>query len=83
MKALSAMKGLVKLQAVVRGEIVRRKVVPRLKGLPSLAKTKSRMCQIRVPLLDKDVTNVEWMQTPSPKKIMKFDEQKVSHGFAY
>ncbi|KAL3534428.1 hypothetical protein ACH5RR_002889 [Cinchona calisaya] len=78
-KALSAMKGLVKLQAVVRGEIVRRKVVPRLKSLTSIAKTEPRMCQIRVPVLDTDITNVEWMQTLSPKKIIKFEELKL-HG---
>lgn len=78
-KALSAMKGLVKLQAVIRGEIVRRKVVPRLKCLPSLAKTELRMCQIRVPLLDKDLTNGEWIQTLSPKRSVKYEELKL-HG---
>lgn len=78
-KALSAMKGLVKLQAVVRGEIVRRKVVPRLKCLPSLAKTELQMCRIRVPLFDKDLTDGEWMQTLSPKRSVKFEELKL-HG---
>ena len=75
------MKGLVKLQAVVRGEIVRRKVVPRLKCLPSLAKTELQMCRIRVPLFDKDLTDGEWMQTLSPKRSVKFEELKVSYEF--
>lgn len=78
-KALSAMKGLVKLQAVIRGEIVRRKMVPRLKCLTSLVKEEPKMYQIRVPLMDKDLTNGEWMQTLSHKKVMKCEELKL-HG---
>ncbi|KAL3533696.1 hypothetical protein ACH5RR_007217 [Cinchona calisaya] len=78
-KALSALKGLVKLQAVIRAEIVRRNVVPKLKCRRSIVKTEPGMYQIRIPILDKDFTNGEWTQTLSPKKIMKCEEPKL-HG---
>ncbi|KAJ9184922.1 hypothetical protein P3X46_004607 [Hevea brasiliensis] len=42
-KALRALKGLVKLQAIVRGQVVRRKIVMKLKSLPSNAKTRSQV----------------------------------------
>lgn len=42
-KALRALKGLVKLQAIVRGRAVRRQVITTLKWLPSNAKKQSEV----------------------------------------
>lgn len=74
-KALRALKGVVKLQAVIRGEIVRRRLNAKLKFmLPLHQKSKSRVNQIRVPTFedhhDKKLIN-------SPREIMKAKELKV------
>lgn len=48
-KALRALKGVVKLQAIVRGQVVRRQVGTKLKRLPSNAKMRSK---VRVTTID-------------------------------
>lgn len=62
-KALNALKGLVKLQAVIRGELVRRKVIPKLKCMQSLVSAPN-ICHIRVPLADIDTSGCKRRQTP-------------------
>ncbi|WOL00558.1 hypothetical protein Cni_G09271 [Canna indica] len=47
-KALRALKGLVKLQALVRGQAVRRQTTLALKGLQSLMKIQSHACATRL-----------------------------------
>jgi hypothetical protein len=42
-KALRALKGLVKLQAIVRGQVVRRQALIKLKHFPSKAKMRSEV----------------------------------------
>lgn len=44
-KALRALKGLVRLQAIVRGRAVRRKTITTLKCLPSNAEKQPRVCE--------------------------------------
>ncbi|KAI7998747.1 Protein IQ-DOMAIN 31 [Camellia lanceoleosa] len=52
-KALKALKGLVRLQARVRGRIVRRQVITNLKSLPPTEKTQSQLVhEVRVPTVD-------------------------------
>lgn len=51
-KALSALKGLVKLQAVIRGEIVRRRLNAKLKCMLPLQKSRTRVYQIRLPTFE-------------------------------
>lgn len=49
--ALKALKGLVKLQALIRGQAVRRQTTNTLKGLQSLMKIQSQACASRVRAL--------------------------------
>lgn len=49
LKALRALKGVVKLQAIVRGQVVGRQVGTKLKRLPSNAKMRSK---VRVTTID-------------------------------
>ncbi|CAI9099802.1 OLC1v1036678C1 [Oldenlandia corymbosa var. corymbosa] len=78
MKALSALKGLVKLQAVIRGELVRRKVLLKMKFKPILfAKAEPQMCRIRLPVIEKDLTKDEWRLKLSAENLMESEEVRL------
>lgn len=77
-KALSALKGLVKLQAVIRGEIVRRRLVAKLKFmLPLHQKSKTRMHQIGLPTFEDYHDNNDKKLINNPREIMKSKELKL------
>lgn len=70
-KALSALKGLVKLQAVVRGELVRRNVVKKLPSMALLAELRPRADQKRVPTLLEYLNQSENRHSLSRKEEMR------------
>lgn len=73
-KALSALKGLVKLQAVIRGELVRRVVA---KKLLSMAEER------RVPTLLECLNHSESRHSLSRKEGYKSEELRVSCLYLY
>ena len=85
-KALKALKGLVRLQAMVRGRIVRRRVITKLKYLPPIAKTQLQVRQVRVPNVSERCKDGEKKQLLSPR--MELEERKTkaseivaNHGY--
>lgn len=69
-KALMALKGVVRLQAVVRGQNTRRLILTRLKSLQSTAKP--QVHQIMIPQVDKDYITIF-----NPQKIFVNKDNKV------
>ncbi|KAJ8570388.1 hypothetical protein K7X08_037360 [Anisodus acutangulus] len=76
-KALSALKGLVKLQAVIRGEIVRKRLIAKLKCMLPLQKSKTRVYQIRLPTSEDYHNNNDKKLINSPSECMKSRELKL------
>ncbi|XP_009772962.1 protein IQ-DOMAIN 12-like [Nicotiana sylvestris] len=76
-KALSALKGLVKLQAVIRGEIVRRRLIARLNFLLPLQKPKARVYQIRLPTFEDYHDYSDKKLINSPNESMKSNGLKL------
>ncbi|KAL0404869.1 UNVERIFIED_CONTAM: protein IQ-DOMAIN 14 [Sesamum radiatum] len=77
-KALSALKGIVKLQAVVRGELTRRSVVKTLSSMFLLTKAQPQLRQRDVrPLLDY-LNHGEKRPSLSQKEGVKPEERKAS-----
>ncbi|XP_016495806.1 protein IQ-DOMAIN 12 isoform X2 [Nicotiana tabacum] len=76
-KALSAMKGLVKLQAVIRGELVRRRLVAKLKCMLPFQMSKPRVYHIRVPTIEEYYESIERKLDSSPKGSVKSNELKL------
>nr|GLL24556.1 protein IQ-DOMAIN 14-like isoform X1 [Ipomoea trifida] len=58
-KALSALKGLVKLQAVIRGEIVRRRLIAKLKCMLSFPKSQPQVHQKRIAAVEQPISQKE------------------------
>lgn len=71
-KALSALKGMVKLQAVIRGENARRKFKHRLRSMALLEKSASRVHRIRVPLNEK-----AWKRSLGQNMLMEPQESNI------
>lgn len=69
-KALLALKGVVRLQAVVRGQNTRRLILTRLKSLQSTAKP--QVHQIMIPQVDKDYITI-----CNPQKILVNKDNKT------
>lgn len=67
-KALKALKGVVLLQAVVRGQNVRRQIITHMKSLQSILKPEVH--QIRVSGTDESCVHGNEIQSFSPKKIL-------------
>lgn len=82
-KALSAMKGLVKLQAVIRGELVRRRLVAKLKCMLPFQMSKPRVYHIRVPTIEEYYESIERKLDSSPKGSVKSNELKVRGLISY
>ncbi|XP_060177451.1 protein IQ-DOMAIN 12-like [Lycium barbarum] len=76
-KALSALKGLVKLQAVIRGEIVRKRLTAKLKCMLPLQKSKTRVYQIRLPYFEDYHDNNDKKLINSPRESMKSKDLKL------
>ncbi|KAJ8562772.1 hypothetical protein K7X08_031224 [Anisodus acutangulus] len=76
-KALSALKGLVKLQAVIRGELVRRRLVAKLKFMLPFQVLKPRVYHIRVPTVEEYYESIEKKLDDSSKEGVKSDELKL------
>ncbi|KAK6149109.1 hypothetical protein DH2020_016634 [Rehmannia glutinosa] len=73
-KPLSALKGLVKLQAVVRGELVRRRVVKTLPSVFLLSKSQTQVHRKRVPTLLDYLNQGERRHSLSQKETIKSEE---------
>ncbi|KAA8517169.1 hypothetical protein F0562_017462 [Nyssa sinensis] len=67
-KALRALKGLVRLQAIARGQIARRRLITKLECLASIVKTISQVHQVRDPNVDESCKDGEKKPLKSPKK---------------
>lgn len=65
-KALKALKGVVLLQAVIRGQNVRRQIITHMKSLQSILKPQPQVHQISVSGSDESCVNE--IQSFSPKK---------------
>ncbi|XP_052179417.1 protein IQ-DOMAIN 12 [Diospyros lotus] len=74
-KALKALRGLVKLQAMVRGRIVRRQVIAKLKCLPTSVKMKPQFLQERDSSIDESGKNGRRKQFLSLKE--ELEERKT------
>lgn len=67
-KALKALKGVVLLQAVIRGQNVRRQIIDHMKSLQLILKPEVH--QIRVSGTDGSCAHGNEMQSFSPKKVL-------------
>ncbi|KAM3338370.1 protein IQ-DOMAIN 12 [Capsicum galapagoense] len=76
-KALSALKGLVKLQAVIRGELVRRRLVAKLKYMLPFQMPKPRVYHIRVPTVEEYYESIEKKLDDSSKETVKSNELQL------
>ncbi|XP_057784630.1 protein IQ-DOMAIN 12 isoform X2 [Salvia miltiorrhiza] len=77
-KALSALRGLVKLQAVIRGELVRRSVVRKLSSMAFLADLKKpRAEKKRVPTLLECLSQSESRHSLGRKEGIKSEEMRL------
>uniref|UniRef100_A0A5B7BCR9 DUF4005 domain-containing protein n=1 Tax=Davidia involucrata TaxID=16924 RepID=A0A5B7BCR9_DAVIN len=76
-KASRALKGMVRLQAIVRGQLVRRQVITRLKCLSSIIKTESQVHQVTVPIVNGSCKECEKKQFRRPKKQLEDKEAKL------
>lgn len=77
------MKGLVKLQAVIRGELVRRRLVAKLKCMLPFQMSKPRVYHIRVPTVEEYYESIEKKLDSSPEGNMNSNELKVIELVAY
>ncbi|KAK3039629.1 hypothetical protein RJ639_027220 [Escallonia herrerae] len=75
--ALRALKGIVRLQAVVRGQNVRRQAIIRLKCLPSIEKARSHVHHKRVQSLDEGCNYNEKKQFLGLTKELEEREMKL------
>ncbi|XP_060183568.1 protein IQ-DOMAIN 12 [Lycium barbarum] len=76
-KALSALKGLVKLQAVIRGELVRQRLVAKLKFMLPFQTPKPRVYHIRVPTVEEYYESIEKKLDDSSKESVESNELKL------
>ncbi|KAJ8565097.1 hypothetical protein K7X08_001557 [Anisodus acutangulus] len=76
-KALSALKGLVKLQAVIRGELARRRLVAKLKFMLPFQMPKPRVYHIRVPTVEEYYESIGKKLDDSSKGNVKSNELKL------
>ncbi|KAL5080353.1 hypothetical protein RYX36_008774 [Vicia faba] len=73
-KALRALKGIVKLQEIIRGRAVRRQAMSTLKSLQSIVSIQSRICARRLQMVEGRWDSVEDEETLYSKdKIIRMD----------
>ncbi|CAI8586267.1 unnamed protein product [Vicia faba] len=73
-KALRALKGIVKLQAIIRGRAVRRQAMSTLKSLQSIVSIQSKICARRLQMVEGRWDSVEDEETLYSKdKIIRMD----------
>ncbi|KAF7836122.1 protein IQ-DOMAIN 14-like [Senna tora] len=73
-KALRALKGIVKLQAIIRGRAVRRQAMSTLKCLQSIVDIQSQVCARRLQMVEKRCDCDEKEEIPSSRdKIIRMD----------
>ncbi|KAK9125148.1 hypothetical protein Scep_013994 [Stephania cephalantha] len=75
-KALRALKGLVRLQAMIRGQVVRRQAMTTLKGLQSLVKIQTQVRATRARLLENGWTAEEKQQLLG-QEVLEGNEAKI------
>jgi len=77
-KALRALKGVIRLQAIIRGEAVRRRVSRTLKNIPSNAKTQKQIQERSSHKKEEEYRNDYIKQFPKQKKKIEENELKVN-----
>lgn len=82
-KALRALKGIVRLQAIIRGRNVRRQAITTLKCLQSIVSIQSQVCAKRVQIGNQSGENLNLCHSSSTKKLQTLRENlmKVSVKF--
>ncbi|KAK9059281.1 hypothetical protein SSX86_021900 [Deinandra increscens subsp. villosa] len=83
-KALRALKALVKLQAVVRGHILRKQTVDMMRRLQALVRAQARACALRSQITDLTTKpsshfHVHHNGPPTPEKFEHFPHTKHDH----
>jgi hypothetical protein len=82
-KALRALKGIVKLQAIIRGRAVRRQAMSTLKSLQSIVSIQSKICARRLQMVEgrwEDCVEDEDMHY-SKDKIIRVSIYNMLHYF--
>lgn len=84
-KALRALKGFVRLQAIIRGRAVRRQAMTTLKCLQSIAKIQSQVCARRCQMTrgkDADMLMLQHLKNQNPKiqlcRLRRLDDELLS-----
>lgn len=72
-----------KLQAVIRGELVRRRLVSKLKFMLPFQMSKPKVYHIRVPTVEEYYESIEKKLDDSLKESVKSNEIKVRESITY
>ncbi|KAI3756452.1 hypothetical protein L1987_56272 [Smallanthus sonchifolius] len=79
-RALRALKGLVKLQAVVRGHILRKQTTDMMRRLQALMRAQARARVLRSQIPDPTTKPSHFQEPPTPEKFEHFPHTKHDHS---